>query len=253
MPDSLAGVVLGAGAGERLRPLTWYRPKVLCPVAGLPLVDHALDRVAAVVGAGTDRLAVNAHDRPERFEAHLAGRAHVSVERGEALGTAGGVAHLRGWLDGRPALVVNGDTWTTVELGPLVDDWDGSRVRVLLAEPVAELRPGVRVLGSLLPAHVVATLPHRPAGLYEACWRPLLARGEVEVVGAEGPFASCDTPRRYLAANLAASGGASVVGEGALVAGALVRSVVWPGGVVRAGETLVDAIRIGERTTVLVR
>jgi ADP-glucose pyrophosphorylase len=64
---------------------------------------------------------------------------------------------------------------------------------------------------------------------------------------------ACDRPRDYLDANLAWSGGAPVVGAGAVVEGELVRSVVWPGATVHAHEVLVDAIRIDDRTTVLVR
>jgi len=252
MPDSLAAIVLGAGAGERLRPLTQVSPKVLCQVGGVALVDHNLARVAAVVGEGPARLAVNAHHFRDLLAAHLVGRAHLSIEDDEALGTAGGVAHLRSWLDGRPVLVVNGDTWSTIDLAPLVEGWDGTRVRVLVANAEA-LRPGVSILGSLLPPDVVAALPRRPAGLFEACWAPLSAAGRVEVVGGAGPCIPCDRPRDYLAANLAASGGASVVGEGAVVEGELVRSVVWPGAVVHRQERLVDAIRLGETTTVLVR
>ena len=59
--------------------------------------------------------------------------------------------------------------------------------------------------------------------------------------------------KTFLAANLAASGGESVVGDGARVEGSLTRSVVWPGAEVRRGEVLVDAIRADARTTVLVR
>lgn len=244
--------MLAAGAGSRLRPLTRFRPKPLCPVGGITLLDGNLARVAAVVGGGPDRVAVNAHHHAGLIAEAVAGRAHVSVEEPVALGTAGAVAHLRGWLAGRPALVVNGDTWTTIDLGPLVEGWDGERVRVLVAGPPV-LADGVGILGSLLPPDVIAALPHRPAGLYEACWRPLQEAGHLEVVGAEGTFVACDRSRDYLAANLLASGGESVIGEGAVVHGEVVRSVVWPGGVVHAGERLVDAIRIGELTTVLVR
>jgi MurNAc alpha-1-phosphate uridylyltransferase len=252
MADILAAIVLGAGAGSRLRPLTRFRPKVLCPIGNVPLLDANVERVAAVVGAGPAHVAVNAHHGAEEVVAHVGARAHLSVEEPEALGTAGAVAHLRGWLDGRAALVVNGDSWSTIDLVALVDGWDGNHVRVLVAgAPV--LAPGVGVLGSLLPPDVIAGLPHRPAGLYEACWLPLQAAGQIEVVGGEGTFVACDRPRDYLAANLLASGGASVVGDGAVVDGELVRSVVWPGGRVEAGEVLVDAIRVGERTTVLVR
>lgn len=244
--------MLAAGAGTRLRPLTRFRPKPLCPVGDVTLLDGNLARVTAVVGDGAGRVAVNAHHHVDQVAAAIGGRAHLSVEEPEALGTAGAVAHLRDWLDGRPVLAVNADSWTPIELGPLVEGWDGERVRVLVAGP-ARLVDGVGILGSLLPPGVVAGLPHRPAGLYEACWRPLLEEGRLEVVGAEGPFVACDRPRDYLAANLAWSGGASVVGAGAVVEGDLVRSVVWPGAVVPAGEVLVDAIRLDDHVTVLVR
>ncbi|MCU1488330.1 MAG: nucleotidyl transferase [Actinomycetia bacterium] len=244
--------MLGAGAGTRLRPLTRFRPKPLCPVGDVTLLDGNLARVAAIVGDGPDHLAVNAHHHADRLAEAVAGRAHLSIEAPEALGTAGAVAHLRPWLDGRPALVVNGDSWTTIDLAPLVEGWDGERVRVLVVGEPA-LVDGVGILGSLLPPAVIATLPHRPAGLYEACWRPLRAEGRLDVVGADGPFVACDTPHDYLAANLAWSGGASVVGRGAVVEGELVRSVVWPGAVVHPGEVLVDAIRLDDHTTVLVR
>ncbi|MCU1377176.1 MAG: nucleotidyl transferase [Acidimicrobiales bacterium] len=218
----------------------------------MTLLDGNLKRVAAVVGTGPEHLAVNAHHHAEMVAEHVGDRAHLSVEEPEALGTAGAVAHLRPWLDGRPALVVNGDTWSTIDLAPLVDGWDGRQVRVLVAGPPV-LQDGVGILGSLLPPDVIAGLPLRPAGLYEACWSPLLAAGRLEVVGAEGAFVPCDRPRDYLAANLLASGGEPVVGAGAVVEGELVRSVVWPGGAVARGEVLVDAIRVGRSVTVLVR
>jgi NDP-sugar pyrophosphorylase family protein len=248
MADSVAGVVLAAGAGSRLAPLTRFRAKPLCPVGDRPLLDHCLDRVASVVSD----VAVNAHHHAEQIVRHVGERAHVSVEAPEALGTAGGVAHLRPWLDGRAALVVNGDTWTSVGLAPLVEGWDGTVVRVLVVgEP--ELGPGARIVGSLLPAAVVDTLPDEPSGLYEVCWRPALEAGRLEVLGGVGDFVACDTPADYLEANLRSTGGSAVVGAGAVVDGEVVRSVVWPGAVVRRGERLVDAIRIDDRHTVLVR
>lgn len=244
--------MLAAGAGTRLRPLTRFRPKALCPVGTVPLADLNLERVAGVVGRGPAHVAINAHHHAEQLAVHVDGRAHVSVEAPEALGTAGAVAHLRPWLDGRAALVVNADTWTSISLEPLLDGWDGSRVRVLVAgEPT--LGPGSGIVGSLVPADVVATFPDEPSGLYEVCWKPLLAEGRVDVLGAGGPFVACDRPRDYLAANMAVSDGESVIGDGADVRGTVTRSVVWPDAVVRAGEVLVDAIRVADRVTVLVR
>jgi N-acetyl-alpha-D-muramate 1-phosphate uridylyltransferase len=255
MGDSLAALVLGAGAGARLRPLTRLRPKVLCPVAGVALVDHALARVAAVIGTDPVRVAVNAHHRAEELAEHLAGRVHVSREPGEeALGTAGAVGALRGWLDGRGVLVVNGDTWSTVPLAPLLEGWDGERVRVLVpGSGGAPLVPGAPVAGSLVPAADAARFPAEPLGLSNGLWWPAQEEGRLEVVDAAGALVSCDRPADYLRANLLASGGRSVVGEGAVVHGTLVRSVVWPGAVVHRGETLVDAIRADARVTVLVR
>lgn len=246
--------MLAAGEGRRLRPLSRLRPKALCPVGGDALVDLAIAKVGTVVGTGVvdpDSVAVNVHHGRDQLERHLAGRVYVSVEEPVALGTAGAVAHLRPWLDGRPVLVVNADTWHTAALGPLVAGWDGTRVRVLVCgQPDEGLGPRRRILGSLLPWSEVLLLPREPFGLWEACWRTRLAEGALEVTAAEATFVDCASPADYLAANLSASGGVSVVGEGARVAGSVVRSVVWPGGVVGERETLVDAIRVGERLTV---
>lgn len=247
--------MLAAGSGRRLRPLTELRPKALCPVGNVALVDLALARVAGVVPAGA--VAVNAHHLRHQLGAHLAGRVHLSVEEPQALGTAGAVANLRGWLDGRAVLVVNADAWHTADLAPLVAGWDGARVRVLVvADPEppdlgpTSLGPTSRVLGSLLPWSEVVSLPMEPSGLYEASWRPHQVDGTLDVAASHVRFVDCGTPGDYLAANLASSGGESVVGDGAVVEGTLVRSVVWPGGVVRRGEVLVDAIRVGESLTV---
>jgi NDP-sugar pyrophosphorylase family protein len=252
MTDSVAGIVLAAGAGTRLRPLTRFRPKALCPVGNIALADLSLSRLAAVLGDGAANLAVNAHHHADQISRHVAARAHLSIEQPEALGTAGAVANLRPWLDGRAALVVNADTWTEIPLERLLDGWDGRRVRVLVTG-APTLGPGAGIVGSLLPAEVVSTLPLRPSGLYEVCWKPLLGEERVEVLGEEGPFVACDRPRDYLAANMAVSGGASVIGDGADVRGTVTGSVIWPGAVVRAGEVLVDAIRTAEGVTVLVR
>ena len=246
-------MALAAGSGTRLRPLTEHRPKALCPVGNVALLDHALARLRHVVDdleAGS--MAVNAHHHAAAIVEHVGGRAYVSVEEGEALGTAGGVARLRPWLAGRAAVVVNADTWTAVPLDPLLDGWDGRSVRVLVVG-ADDLAPGAGVAGCVLPPPVIEGLPHRPAGLYEVCWRPLQEAGQLEVVAATGQFVACDRPRDYLAANLAMSDGAPVIGPGARVDGEVVRSVVWPGAVVEAGEVLVDAVRTDDGRTVLVR
>jgi NDP-sugar pyrophosphorylase family protein len=218
---------------------------------GVPLVDHAIARVAPVA----ERVAVNVHHGREAMERHLAGRVHVSVEEVAGLGTAGGVGHLGPWVDGADLLVVNGDTWCPEDLSPVVAGWDHERVRVVISgQPgPSELGPRSEIVASLMPWSVVRTLAAAPSGLYEVCWAPSRARGALDVVGHPGLFVDCATPADYLRANLAASGGSSVVGTRAVIDPRLIRSVVWEGATVHPGEELVDAIRTDDGLTVLVR
>jgi N-acetyl-alpha-D-muramate 1-phosphate uridylyltransferase len=248
MTSGIAGVVLGAGAGTRLRPLTLLRPKPLCPVANVPLVDLAIERVQPAAG----EVAVNVHHGREQMEAHLSGRVHLSFEEVEPLGTAGALGHLRDWVDGRDVLVVNGDAWCPGSLQDFAESWDGERVRLLLAGDDA-LTPTSRIAAALMPWKAVSLLAAVPSGLYECSWREAQLEGHLGVVRHDGAFIDCGTASHYLEANLAASGGESVVGEGAVVLGTLDRCVVWDGAVVAEGESLTRAIRADEVTTVLVR
>src|SRR3954452_16825619 len=250
MSDSIAGIVLAAGAGTRLRPLTGLRPKALCPVDNRALVDHALDRFKGV----TESLAVNIHHHRLMLESHLAGKVHLSIEEPEALGTAGAIGLLRDWIAGRATLVVNADTFCPSSVASLLDGWDGERPR-LLCPPGATFGPRIQVAGSLLPWSDSATLVAEPAGLYERVWARAAQEGRLELVNLpDGAVCiDCGTPSQYLDANLAASGGASVIGPGAIVEGTVDQSVVWAGGHVARTEHLTRAIRTGDRLTVLVR
>lgn len=256
-PGALAGVVLAAGAGTRLRPLTDLRPKALCPVGGIPLLDHALERIRPHTGDGPPHLAVNAHHHAAQVTAHVGGRAHVNVERPEALGTAGALGALRDWIAGRDVLLTNADAFLPGGLGldgsgdPFTTGWDGERCR-LACRPAGSARAdftlpdglAVRYVGAcLLPWRLVRELAATPSGLYEVLWRERAARGELDLRVVAGPFVDCGTVADYLRANLIASGGESVIGAGAHVAGRLTRSVVWDGATVAAGEHLVDTVR----------
>ena len=247
-PGEVAAIVLAAGSGTRLRPLTDIRPKALCPVANVPLVDLAVEKAATV----TPRIAVNVHHGRPLMERHLAGRVHLSIEEPQALGTAGALGRLRDWVAGRPVLVVNADAWHRVPLTALLEGWDGERVRLLVVEDRhrADFGPWRYAGASLMPWDEVRALEPEPAGLYEVCWRPRAAAGRLDLLPAPGPFFDCGTPRDYLAANLEASGGESVIGAGSVIEGEVVRSVVWPLGVVRRGERLVECVRAGEHVTV---
>src|SRR3954454_7279536 len=125
----LAAVVLAAGAGTRLRPLTWLRPKALCPVDNVPLVDLTVGWARTVTSA----VAVNIHHGRAAMESHLAGRVHLSIEEQQALGTAGGVANLKRWGDGRGAFVMSADAGHDADLVVSAIGGAGERVRLLIA------------------------------------------------------------------------------------------------------------------------
>lgn len=246
--DDLVGVVLAAGRGTRLRPLSRLRPKALCPVGNVPLVDLALERVRPSVGA----VAVNLHHGRRALDAHLADDVHRSVEASDPLGTAGALGQLRSWIDGRDALVVNADAWCPGTLEAFVEGWDGERVRLLLAGD-DDLQPNSGLAAALMPWPDIAELEPVPSGLYEVSWRAAQAAGRLEVVRHDGPFVDCGTPRQYLAANLLWSGGESVVEPGAEVEGSLDRCVVWSDARVHRHERLTCSIRARGGLTVLVR
>ena len=130
-------VIPAAGFGTRMRPLTEKMPKPLVPVAGKPLIDHVLDRLA---DAGVERAVVNVHHFADQIERHLAGRARpqiaISDERGMLLGTGGGVVKSLPLLGGEPFLHMNSDTiWregATPNLRRLAEVFDPAAMDALL-------------------------------------------------------------------------------------------------------------------------
>ena len=257
MTDSLAGVVLAAGAGRRLLPLSRVRPKALCPVANVPLVDHAVGRVGPLVD-GLGAVAVNLHHGSAQVDAHLAPELHRSFEHPEALGTAGALGALRPWLDGRDVVVTNADAWFPpgLDLSAFLAGWDRERIRLLgVREPARGDFGDLRYCGvALMPACHIRNLRAEPSGLYEVSWRHEWAANRLDVVVHEGAFIDCGSPAEYLAANMAASGGRSVIAPGAVVeSGAeLDRCVLWEDAVVRGSEDLTSTVR-GEGLTLLIR
>ncbi|HEX3853382.1 MAG TPA: NDP-sugar synthase, partial [Polyangiaceae bacterium] len=114
-----SAIVLCAGFGTRLRPLTDELPKPLVPVGDRSILEHALDRLA---DAGFREVIINVHHLPALFErsiAHLAMRVRVVVEP-EIRGTAGGVAGAGALLESDPVLVWNGDILVDPPLDQLV-------------------------------------------------------------------------------------------------------------------------------------
>ena len=249
--DDIAGVVLAAGLGTRLRPLTDVRPKPLCPVANVPLVDWAIAHVRTTTSA----VAVNVHHHRARLEPHLETQGvHLSIEVVEPLGTAGAIGRLKPWIDGRPTLIHNSDAWHTADIQiQLVDGWDGERIRLLVVDPrpgspTADFADGTIFAGvSLSPWRDIEPLQATPpSGLWEVSWRQANEEGRIERVHYGGPWFDTGTPSTYVAANLEANGGNSVIAPDAVVHedAQVVCSVVWPGATVHAGERLHEQIRL---------
>ena len=240
----VVAVVLAAGRGSRMSPVTDHTPKPLLTVDNHRLLDLALARVAPLVSD----IAVNAHHLAEQIAdaAQLSAPSiTVSVERDGLLGTAGALRRLRTWIDGRAVLVTNADLWLSDPIDDFLHGWDGQRPRLLVRDVGRPADFGtLRYLGvSTVPAAMAAGLEYVPSGLYSAIWRNAFANGEMEFVEATGRSFDCGTPAEFLTANLVAAGGRSVVAPDAGVKGTLDRSVVLSGGIVPAGEHLVCAIR----------
>jgi hypothetical protein len=209
----LAGLVLAAGRGERLRPLTDTTAKPLLPVGGTTLLDAMLGRLAAVVPVTPATMAVNAHWLAEQVVGHVGDRVHVSVEQPRALGTAGAVAAISTWRAGRDLIIGNGDAYLAGELDlpGFVAGWDGVRPRLLVVADAdrPDFEASWRFAGiSLLPAAMAEPLTATPSGLYEAVW----SRTELDLVPTAATFVDCGTPADYQRArDLAAVGGPTVL------------------------------------------
>jgi N-acetyl-alpha-D-muramate 1-phosphate uridylyltransferase len=131
-------MVMAAGLGKRMRPLTATRPKPLVEVAGKPLLDHCLDRLRA---AGVEKIVVNVHYLADSLEAHLNNRVQgleitVSDERSLLLETGGGMVRALPLIDSDPFLAVNSDNlWIdgpVDSLRLLASGWDEARMDALL-------------------------------------------------------------------------------------------------------------------------
>lgn len=248
--DGVVGMVLAAGLGTRLRPLTDLLPKPAVPVAGLPLLRYAFARLRA---AGARRVVVNAHHLAADMERVAAGSAEaagvaLSVSREPVIaGTGGALREARPLLAGAGAIVLwNGDILFDVDLAAVVAAHresgalatmvlapmpEGARYatvevdRGMAVRRIAGLGPGGE---ALVPLHFTGVHVLSPALLDQvpdqpfACdvnrsvYTPLLAAGRVRAVVAGGYWNDLGTPERYLEANLdLLSGEATVALPGA--------------------------------------
>jgi N-acetyl-alpha-D-muramate 1-phosphate uridylyltransferase len=130
-------MVLAAGLGKRMRPLTETLPKPLIRVAGKPLLDWGLDSLAE---AGVEKAVVNVHYLPDQIIAHVARRraprVTISDERDGLLDSAGGIVKALPQLGDEPFFILNADTFwidrSRPNLRRLALEWDAQRMDILL-------------------------------------------------------------------------------------------------------------------------
>ena len=141
-------MIMAAGLGKRMRPLTATKPKPLIEVSGKALLDHVLEKLRA---AGVKKVVVNVHYLADALEAHLTTRSHglevaISDERKRLLETGGGLVKAATLIDDDPFLALNSDNlWIdgpadTIKL--LASHWDQEKMDALLL-----LVPQARALG----------------------------------------------------------------------------------------------------------
>ena len=257
-------IILCAGLGTRLRPLSEWRAKPLVPVGDRPALAHVLERVRA---AGARRIAVNAHHRAEDLRAYLPSDVVLS-EEAVLLGTAGGVARAAEGLDEGDVLVWNGDILGDIDVHALFEahradatlvvstraraaagegnvGLDGAgRVVRLRRETIAagEIRSadflGIHVLGARLRGALPAE-----GDLVGDVYLPALRRGVTlgvfEHAGAWWDIGTIESYRLANAAWLDGRGLRSYVAPTARVSGAtLVASIVGEGATVEGSGAL---------------
>ena len=136
VPDT--AMIMAAGLGKRMRPLTATRPKPLIEINGQALIDHVFDRLRA---AGVTKAVVNVHYLPEALEAHLQARAgdfdiRISDERELLLETGGGLVRAAPMIDCDPFFAINSDNYwvdgPSDTLRLLASQWDEAAMDALL-------------------------------------------------------------------------------------------------------------------------
>lgn len=137
MSQIAAAMIMGAGLGSRMRPLTDDRPKPLITVGGKTLIDHSIDRLVA---AGVTMIVVNLHYKGEMLRAHLAKRGDAEIifsdETDGLLDTGGGVVKALHQFNGDPFFVLNSNSiWAegpVPALPAMIQNWDPDRMDGLL-------------------------------------------------------------------------------------------------------------------------
>ena len=165
----MKAMVMAAGRGERMRPITDKLPKPLVPVAGKPLIVYHLERLAA---AGVRDVVVNLSWLGDQIRAALGdGREYrltisYSQEPAEPLETGGGIFKALPLLGPGPFLVVNGDTWSDIDYSRLALE-DGANGRIVLVpNPTHNLRGDFGVDGDVVVDRETDRFTYSGVGVY---------------------------------------------------------------------------------------
>jgi NDP-sugar pyrophosphorylase family protein len=263
-------MLLAAGRGQRMAPLSHHVAKPALEVLGRPLLAATLD----ALGVWCDRLLVNLHHRPRQVlaavhRASFAGRVPEVSWEPRLLGGAGGVAAARSQMGSGPVLLGNGDVWSALDLAPLLAAADPDTVTLaLLPHPapsrwsLVKLDRDGRVGGfahagtkvdwapylftgfQLVGEHVLASLPDAPGEIAAVVWDALRASGKLRGVVVEGAWQEAGSPASYRELVVALLAASSRVDATADVAGEVVleASSVGPGCEVGQGCRLRESI-----------
>lgn len=139
----MRAMILAAGKGERMRPLSLHTPKPLLQVGGKPLLQYHIE---ALANAGVTSILINTGRHGDQIEARFGrgGRFGVDIEYShegeEPLGTGGGVRRVLPWLGDQAFILVNGDVWTDLDYKSLPDQPGGLAHLIMVPNP--EHHPG---------------------------------------------------------------------------------------------------------------
>ncbi len=222
----MKGMILAAGLGSRLRPLTWIRAKPAVPLLNRPLIRYAFDLLDSL---RIREVVVNLHHLRGSVTQALEGvtpTVRFSPER-EILGTAGAVGRVRDFWGPEPFVVCNGKIYFEQDLGPVLAAHQESRALATLVlvprKPEDPFRPvflagdgRIRAFGQDLPGRpsgpgyvftgvqilspgVLDLIPEGPSDLVKHIYEPLVAqRGPVTGFVSRAHWFECSTPERYL-------------------------------------------------------
>lgn len=232
-------MILAAGFGTRLRPLTETKPKALMPVANKPILGRNIE---FLISHGITEIIVNAHHHHEQVVAYLKEKSsfglniEVKVEQ-EVLGTGGGIKNTEDFWDKEPFLVINSDILTDINLAAVyqVHQTSGALVTLVLhdCEPynqvqvdeqwnitdIAEVNmPGRYAFTGIHVIHP-EVLSHIPQGIFSdiiECYRELIRqRKSVRACLVTGHYwRDIGSIQTYLAANRELAGNSFVIGPG---------------------------------------